>query len=197
MTKKGFEGDEHEWYKADSELQARIEYLRENAEGCGYTLLDCHVSLAEYNEPELTEQNISRENENFYYGKAKDAREALLEHCRKNNVPPPNEIQYTPNGYYIKWKLENGFSGSEIISLWRFIQKALHDYFAKLGSDLTVCSDATAMLYVSVFRNIDYVGFDLSENVTTIYSSDEVYSSPINFVRRLPLWIDDIKSYRK
>ncbi len=202
---KDFEEDEHEWYEADAELPARIEYLRENAEGCGYTLSDCRLSLAEYTEPELTEQNISRiktffllirENENFYYSIAEDAREALLEHCRQYGIPTPNEIQYTPKGYYIKWNLERGYSGSEV-PLWRFIQKTLHDYFAKLGSDLAVCLDATAMLYVSGFRNSDYVGFDLSERVITIYNNDEVYSSPLDFVRRLPLWIDDIKSYRK
>ena len=205
FDEKGFEEEEHEWYEADSELPARIEYLRENAEGCGYTLSDCRVSLAEYNKPELTEPNISsiktfflfiNENENFYYSIAEDAREALLKHCRKNNLPTPNEIQYTPKGYYIKWILERGFSGDEI-SLWRFIQKTLHEYFAKLGSDARICSDATAMLYVSGFRNSDYVGFDLSESVITIYNNDEVYSSPLDFVRRLPLWIDDIKSYRK
>ena len=75
---KDFEEDEHEWYEADSELPARIEYLRDNADGCGYTLSDCRISLAEYTKPELTEQNISsiktfflliRENENFYYSK--------------------------------------------------------------------------------------------------------------------------------
>ena len=202
---KGFEEDEHEWYEADAELPARIENLRENADGCGYSLLDCRISLAEYTKPELTEPNISsiktfslliNENENFYYSIAEDARDALLEHCRKNNLPTPNEIQYTPNRYYIKWNLESGFSGGEI-SLWKFIQKTLHDYFAKLGSDAEVCLDATAMLYVSGFRNSDYVDFDLSEKVITIYSSDEVYSSPLDFVRRLTLWIDDIKSYRK
>ncbi len=87
------------------------------------------------------------------------------------------------------------FSGSEIL-LWRFIQNRLHDYFAKLGSDLTVCSYATAMLYVSGFRNSDYVGFDLSKKVTTIYSSDEVYLSPLELVKRLPLSIEKIKDYR-
>ena len=202
---KDFEEDEHEWHEAASELPARIEYLRENADGYGYTLSDCRISLAEYKEPELTEQNISsiktfflfiRENENFYYSIAEDAREALLEHCRKNSIPTPTEIQYVVGGYYIKWNLERGYSGSEV-ALWRFIQRTLHEYFAKLGSDARVCSDATAMLYVSGFRNSDYVGFDLSESVITIYNNDEVYSSPLDFVRRLPLWIDDIKSYRK
>ena len=32
---KDFEEDEHEWYEADTELPARIEYLRENADSCG------------------------------------------------------------------------------------------------------------------------------------------------------------------
>ncbi len=59
IDKEIFTEEEHEWYEADSELPARIEYLRENAEGSGYILSDCHVSLAEYNELELTEQNIS------------------------------------------------------------------------------------------------------------------------------------------
>ena len=141
FAEKGFEEDEHEWYEVGSALPTRIEYLRENAEGIGYTLSDCRVSLAEYNKPELTEPNISkiktfflliRENENFYYSIAEEAREALLEHCRKNSIPTPNEIQYVVGGYYIKWNLEKGFSGSEI-ALWRFIQKRLHEYFAKLG----------------------------------------------------------------
>ncbi len=182
-----FEEDEHEWHEADSELPARIEYLRENADSFGYSLSDCRISLAEYNEPEQTEQNISRiktfflfirENENFYYSKAEDAREGLLEHCCKNSIPTPNEIQYTPNGYYIKWNFAEGFSGSEI-PLWRFIQKTLHDYCAKLGSDATVCLDTTVMLYVSGFRNSGYVGFDLSEKVITIYRNEEEYSSPL------------------
>ncbi|MBQ6920178.1 MAG: hypothetical protein IJQ74_07585, partial [Synergistaceae bacterium] len=202
---KDFEEDEREWYEIDSELPARIEYLRKNAEGCGYSLSDCCISLAEYKEPELTEPNISRiktfflfirENENFYYSTAEDAREALLEHCGKNNLPTPNEIQYVVGGYYIKWNLERGYSGSEV-PLWRFIQKVLHEYFAKLGSDLTVCSDATAMLYVSGFKNSDYVGFDLSEKVITIYSNDEFYSSPNEFALRLSLNVFEISEYRK
>ena len=82
-----------------------------------------------------------------------------------------------------------GFSGSEV-QLWRFIQKTLHKYCANLGSD------ATAMFYVSGFKNSYYVSFDLSEKVITTYGSNEAYSSPLDFVRRLPLWIDDIKSYR-
>lgn len=179
--------------------------MRENAEGCGYSLSDCRVSLAEYNEPELTEQNISsikifflliHENENFCYSTAEGARDALLEHCRKNSIPTPNEIQYVVGEYYIRWKLERGFSGSEIES-GSFTQKTLHEYFAKLSSDAEVCSDATTMFYVSSFRKSDYVDFDLSEKVITIYSNNEVYSSPLDFVRRLPLWIDDIKSYHK
>ena len=204
FDEKEFEEDEHEWHESDSELPARIEYLRENADGCGYSLSDCRISLAEYKEPELIEQNISRiktffllirENENFYYSELEDSREALLEHCCKNSIPTPNEIQYTPNGYYIKWNLAEGFSGSEI-PLWRFIQKTLHNYFAKLGSNATVCSDATAMLYVSGFRNSSYVGFDLSEKVITIYRNEEEYSSPLDFVKRLPLTIGEIESYR-
>ena len=54
-----FEQEEQEWCEV-SELPARLEYLRENAEGCNYRLSDCRVSLAEYSQPELTEENISR-----------------------------------------------------------------------------------------------------------------------------------------
>ena len=202
---KDFEEDEHEWHKADAELPARIEYLRENAEGSGYCLSDCRISLAEYTEPELTEQNISsiktfflliRENENFYYSITEDAREALLEHCHQYGIPAPNEIQYTPNGYYVKWNLVEGFSGNEV-PLWRFVQRTLHDYFAELGANATVCSDATTMLYVSGFRNSGYVGFDLSEKVITIYSNEEFYSSPNEFAMKLSLNVSEISEYRK
>ena len=205
FAEQGFEEEEREWHEVCSELPDRIEYLREKAEGRGYTLSDCRVSLAEYNKPELTEQNISsiktfflliNENENFYYSIVEDAREALLECCRKNSIPTPNEIQYTPNGYYIKWKLENGLSGREI-PLWKFIQKTLHEYFAKLGSDATVCSDATAMFYVSGFKNSSYVGFDLSEEILTVYRDERLYPSAQDFIISLPLSVSEIEEYRK
>ena len=203
--KKGFEQEEQEWCEV-SELPARLEYLRENAEGCNYRLSDCRVSLAEYSKPELTEENISRigtcvlfvrENKKFYYSTAEEARDALLGIFRKHRIPLPNEIQYVIGGYYVKWNFVKGFSGSEIL-LWKFIQRTLHEKLAKeLGTDLTVCEDATAMLYVSGFMNSSYVGFDLSEEVITIYSNDELYSSPLDFLKQLPLTIGEIESYRK
>ena len=51
FDEKGFEEDEHEWYETDSELPARIEYLRENADGCGYSLSDCRISLIAFFAP--------------------------------------------------------------------------------------------------------------------------------------------------
>ena len=206
FAEEGFEKEEREWHEVGSELPARIEYLRENAEGSGYTLSDCRVSLAEYNKPELIEQNISSiktfflfisENENFYYSKAEDAREALLEYCRTTRIPTPNEIQYTPNGYYIKWNLEEGFSGSEIL-LWKFTQRILNEKLAKeLGIDLIVCEDATAMLYVSGFKNSSYVGFDLNEKTLTVYRDERLYPSVQDFIVSLPLSLFEIEKYRK
>ena len=197
----GVDEDFCEWYEAGTEIEEKLKGLAENKyNDC---LSDCRVSLAEYSAPELDKKNISQirtclvhipENEKFYYSTLEDAREALLEYCRVNEVPEPSEIQYAVGDYYIKWKFENGFSGSEIL-LWKFVQEVLREIFAGVGA--TVCDEETAMLLASGFRNSDYVGFDLAEKVTTIYGNDEIYSSPLEFVAGLPLTIDGISEYRR
>ena len=89
------EDENHEWHKAGTELESRLEELRNSAEGYGYNFSDCQVSLAEYAEPELDEKNIISikslvlrifHNENFYCSTLEEAREALLEYCREDNI---------------------------------------------------------------------------------------------------------------
>ena len=200
-----FKQEKYEWHETCTEVKERLENLRESAEGYGYSVYDCRISLAEYAEPEVEEKNILRiktcfvyirENENFYCSTPEEAREAIQEHCRKNRIPLPNEIQYVSGGYYIKWGLRKGFSGSEIL-LWKFVQKYLHKVFAELGANAAISEDATIMLYASGFKNSNYVGFDLSKEVLTIYSNDEIYESPVDFARQLPLTLEAIESYRK
>ena len=127
------EEENREWHRAGTELESRLEELRNSAEGCGYSLYDCKVSLAEYSEPELDEKNIISikslvlrifHNENFYFSTLEEAREALLEYCRTNRIPTPNEIICVVNGYYIKWNFINGFNRDEI-KLWRVLQKEI------------------------------------------------------------------------
>ncbi len=197
----GFEQEEREWHKAGSELNTRLEDLRENAEGHGYSIFDCRVSLAEYAESELDEKNISEvkslilrifNNKKFYFNDTEEAVKSLLERCRIHRIPTPNEIVCVVNGYQIQWKFTKGFERSEI-SLWKFIQKKLHENFAKIGSDASICQDATAMLFVPGFSNSD---FDLCEKITTVYSNDELCASPIEFIAELPVSISEIKEYR-
>ena len=188
-----------EWYKAGEELDSILDSLR------NYDAVDCRISLAEYSEPKQDIEHIEQirmlivyipHSEKFYYSTAEEARDALLGVFRKHRIPFPNEIQYVINGYYVKWNFEKGFSGSKIL-LWKWLQITLHEKLAAgLGTDVTVCEDATAMLYASGFRNSDYVEFDLSEKVITIYRNEEEYSSPLEFVRGLPLTIGEIESYR-
>ena len=188
-----------EWYKAGEELDSILDSLR------NYDAVDCRISLAEYSEPKQDIEHIEQirtlivyipHSEKFYYSTAEEARDALLGIFRKHRIPFPNEIQYVINGYYVKWNFEKGFSGSKIL-LWKWLQITLHEKLAAgLGTDVTVCEDATAMLYASGFRNSDYVEFDLSEKVITIYRNEEEYSSPLEFVRGLPLTIGEIESYR-
>ena len=193
----------YEWRRAGAELEDELKNLRENADK--YSLHDCCLSLAEYNVPELKSENISEikslflrifNNEKFYFGDMKNAADFILEYCRKNEIPIPNEIQYVVGSYYLKWNFEKGFSNSEI-SLWKFIQKFLHEFFVELGSDVSSCQDATAMLYALGFRNSNYVNFDLSETVITIYSNSENYLSPNEFISRLPLNASNIADYEK
>ena len=42
-------------------------------------------------------------------------------------------------------------------------------------------------------RTVTIVGFDLSEKVITIYRDEEAYSSPLDFLRRLPLTIGEMR----
>ena len=95
------EDENSEWHKAGTELEARLEELRNRAEGCGYNFSDCQVSLAEYAEPELDEKNIISikslvlrifHNENFYCSTLEEAREALLEYCREDSISTLSEI---------------------------------------------------------------------------------------------------------
>ena len=95
------EDENREWHKAGIELESRLEYLRDHAEGCKYSLFDCQISLAEYAEPELDEKNIVSikslvlrifHNENFYFSTLEEAREALLEYCREDSISTLSEI---------------------------------------------------------------------------------------------------------
>ena len=137
FEEKELEEEKQEWYEV-SEVPARLEYLRENAEGCGYSISDCRVSLAEYSKREQSEENISRigacvlfirENEKFYYSTVEEARDVLLEIFREHRIPLPNEIQYVIGGYYVKWNLVQGFSRSELL-LWKWVQRTLKDKLA-------------------------------------------------------------------
>ena len=74
-----------------------------------------------------------------------EVREALLEYCRTNRIPEPNEIICVVNGYYIKWNFVNGFNKDEI-KLWKFLQKKLHESFAKINPEALEYLNATAML---------------------------------------------------
>ena len=197
----GFEQEKHEWCGSLSELKSKLEDLRTNVDSCGCSLSDCRVSLAEFDNPELKSENILgiktcflfiKASENFYFKTQEEAKKALFEHCHKNGIPTPNEIQYVIDGYYIKWNFEQGFSGSEI-SLWKFIQKFLHGIFAKLGSDASICQDVTTMLYASGFSTV----FDPCEKTSIIFSNDENYASPIEFLSKLPLNFSEIAEYRK
>ena len=197
----GFEQEKREWCGSLSELKSKLEDLRTNVDSCGCSLSDCRVSLAEYAEPELKSENISeiktcflfiKATEKFYFKRQEEAREVLLEHCHRNGIPTPNEIQYVIDGYYIKWNFEQGFSGNEI-ALWKFVQKFLHGIFVKLGSDASICQDATAMLYASGFS----IGFDPCEKTSIIFSNDENYASPTEFLSKLPLSFSEIAEYRK
>lgn len=185
----------YEWRKVGSELEDELKILRENADK--YSLHDCRLSLAEYSAPELKSENISEikslflrifHNEKFYFYDLENGAEFILEHCRKNEIPTPNEIISVIDGYYVKWNFEKGFSNSEI-SLWKFIQKFLHGKFTELGSDASICQDATAMLYVS--------GFNLCGKTSIMFSNDENYASPIEFISRLPLNVSEIADYKK
>ncbi|MBR2208735.1 MAG: hypothetical protein IJ859_08030 [Synergistaceae bacterium] len=197
----GFEQEKREWCGSLSELKSKLEDLRKSADSCGCSLSDCRVSLAEYAEPELKSENISEikslflrifNNGKFYFKTQEEAKEFFLEHCHSNGIPTPNEIQYVIDGYYIKWNFEQGFSGSEV-SLWKFIQKFLHGIFVKLGSDASICQDATAMLYASGFSTV----FDPCEKTSIIFSNDENYASPIEFLSKLPLNFSEIADYEK
>ena len=185
----------YKWYRAGAELEDELKLLRENADQ--YSLHDCCLSLAEYNAPELKSENISEikslflrifHNEKFYFYDLENGAEFILEHCRKNEIPTPNELISVVDGYYIKWNFEQGFSNNEI-SLWKFIQKFLHEFFAELGSDVSICQDATAMLYAS--------GFDLCGKTSIMFSNDEIYASPSEFISKLPLNFSEIEKYRK
>ena len=84
------EEENHEWNRAGIELESRLEELRNSAEGCGYSLYDCQVSLDEYAKPELDEKNIIYikslvlrifHNENFYfstYGRSERGSSGIL-----------------------------------------------------------------------------------------------------------------------
>ena len=197
----GFEQEKREWCGSLSELKSKLEDLRENVDSCGCSLSDCRVSLAEFDKPEIKSENISEikslflrifNNGKFYFKTHEEAKEALLEHCRRNEIPTPNEIQYVIDGYYIKWNFEQGFLGSEI-SLWKSVQKFLHGIFAKLGSDAVICQDVTAMLYASGFSK----RLSLCDKITTIYANDEKYTSSIEFLSKLSLNFSKIAEYRK
>ena len=135
-------------------------------------------------------------NEEFYYGTTEEAVNAIIDYCIKHGIPAPTDIEYAINGYYVKWKLGKGFSGSEKL-LWKFIQKKLHEKFTEIDPDSSICQDATAMLFAPGFKNSDYVGFDLCDEITTVYSNDEIYASASEFAAKLPLNISEIAEYRK
>lgn len=197
----GFEQEKREWCESLSELKSKLEDLRENVDSCGCSIADCRVSLAEFDKPELKSENISEikslflrifNNGKFYFKTQEEATEAFLEHCHRNEIPAPNEILDIVNGYQIKWNFEQGFLGSEI-SLWNSVQKFLHGIFAKLGSDASICQDATAMLYASGFSK----RLSFCEKTSIIFNNGELYASPIEFLSKLPLNFSEIAEYRK
>ena len=192
----------NEWHEAGTEIEKELENLTTYSN----YVWDCKISLAEYSAPEIKMANISEIKscfvrishcENFYYSDIHEAAEAIIEHCRNTGIPAPNEIVCVINGYQIQWKFARGFRGSEI-ALWKLIQKKLHEKFSVFCSDASINQDATAMLLVPEFDSSNYVvPFDVCEKITTAYSSDELYSSPDEFVSRLPLNISEIAEYRR
>jgi len=194
----------YDWSRAGEELEDELKILRDNTDK--YCIHDCKISLAEYRKPELKSENISEikslvlrifHNEKFYFSEMKDAAEYIMNRCRIYRIPEPNEILCIVNGYQIKWNFENGFRNNEI-SLWKFMEKKLHEIFSDIGSDASICDNATEMILVPGILSSEYaVPFDLCEKITTVYENSELYASPSDFISRLQLSVSEIAEYRK
>ena len=80
--------------------------------------------------------------------------EMIINHCRKLNIPLPNDVVFSGGGVHLKWIFDEPVTRPEL-ALWRYCQQLLLVQFKTLGADFNSSDGARVLRLVGTYNHKD------------------------------------------